>query len=54
MREVHVDKIRDTVRQLCQDATALLLEIREMLEVQDRRMVALEQRLARLTESMTT
>ncbi len=24
MREVHVDKIRDTVRQLCQDATALL------------------------------
>jgi fumarate hydratase subunit alpha len=24
MREVHVDQIRDTVRQLCQDATALL------------------------------
>ena len=35
------------------DATALLLEIRELLEAQDRRMAALEQRLARLAETLT-
>ena len=37
-----------------EDATLLLLEIRELLEAQDRRMAALEQRLARLAETLTT
>jgi len=36
-----------------EDATLLLLEIRELLEAQDRRMAALDQRLARLAETLT-